>query len=153
MTQQQYDLFALIEDPPPPIPHPDGHGYIPAWIAEQIHEDRPSNGGSPLARFHACPNCQAIVLTGLDGHIIADMVTVDPTPLSRQGEAACILIGRETYTVWRVINGYEITDRRGPRIRQRGHAPIVPAHQCGARFPGFIAPPALPSDTDAPPPF
>lgn len=108
---------------------------LPAWIREQLQAATwPTRRA---ARFHRCPDCNAIVLTGLDGDNCAFTSTTDPTPITRQLEIACLLAGRRTYTAWRAPNGYELTYRHPSTPEQQ---PILPEHRCGARFPGFLTP-------------
>lgn len=109
------------------------------------------------ASRHRCPSCRASVLSAVDGDLCASSVTVDPTPLTPEGELACKLSGRLTYRL-RIREGRAQLDDRDPVWT--GAAPagatIVPAHFCGARFPGTIEhllPAARTIDRTAPPPF
>jgi|GEM_PF-3096392 len=110
---------------------------LPAWVREQL-----AIAAWPISRkahFERCPNCNALILRGLDHDVCAINVTVDPTPITRHLEVACIIAGRPTYTPWKVPGGYELT-RRDPFFDTDTPRPILPAHQCGARFPGFLTP-------------
>lgn len=143
MTQATLDLHI-------PIPHPTEPGYLPTWIADQLNGRTP-NTGHRTARFHACHRCTAIVITGLDDHVMATTVTADPTPLDTPAIRACQLINRRLYTAWRRTTGYELTP-----YTPTAHQPTIPAHHCGARFPTFLEH-AIPLPTDhpseEPPPF
>jgi hypothetical protein len=105
--------------------------------------------------FTTCRKCEAIILHGLDADILAEEVRADPTPLNPQQEAACILTNRPTYQIQ--ISGEEakIISRqlRWQPLGQPPRRPIIPAHQCGARFPGFIIEPLQQHDPIKQPPF
>lgn len=125
-----------LPDTAPPIPHPNG-GRLPTPIAEQIHENRASTRRT--ARFHRCRRCGAIVLTGLDGDVLAWTATADPTPINAQAELAVLLLLQRTYRVDHTREGYHLTYRHPAH---RGPGTVLPAHACGRRFPGFLTPPA-----------
>lgn len=110
------------------------------WLKQQLET---KTGGFRAARWDRCTTCNELTLHGMDADICAGMVIVDPTPLSPLQELACFTIGRETFTLKPREKGYELSDRRpaylyGPRPPDHGSKTIVPAHRCGARFPGFI---------------
>lgn len=144
----------LFDLPPERIPHPNGNGYLPDWLVGEIHASP-----GPRFRTHAtwtrCPRCQAIILTGLDDPVIADAATVDPSPLTALQELICALENRPTYLL--VLMG--ATGRIVARHKWQhpagtaGKHPVVPAHNCKHRFPGFIPPPAPERPTHDHPPF
>ncbi|MHC6592409.1 hypothetical protein [Arthrobacter sp. C152] len=122
------------------------------WL-KQLLETK--TGGFRAARWQRCPTCDQITLHGMDADIAAGMATVDPTPLSPLQELACFIVGRDTYVLKPREKGYELSDRSGaylygPRPPDHGSKTIVPAHQCGARFPGFIPRPNNQETTNEP---
>lgn len=120
--------------------HPvDPDGYLPAWVADQLQANKP-NSARRLAAYHHCHKCQAIVLTGLDHDVAAFTATVDPTPLDPRLELAAVLTGRRTYAAWPAAGGYHLEVRDEVTMEDHTH-PALPAHRCGARFPGFLEPP------------
>lgn len=134
----------------PGLDHPDG-GKLPDWIAVQLDENGTSKRHKRKAEFHYCQRCMAIVLTGLDDDRAAMTATVDPTPLSPAEETAVLLAGRRTYDA-DVSQSRTNLDPRD-RMHMDRRQPVVPAHQCGARFPGFITPPRREDPANAPIPF
>jgi hypothetical protein len=127
------------------------------WL-KQLLETK--TGGFRAAHWERCRNCDQLTLHGMDADIAAGMVTADPTPLSPLQELACIIVSRETYTLSpkKDSGAYELSDRQaahrwGPRPPNHNGRLIVPAHQCGARFPGFIPRPATKETTNEHPPF
>jgi hypothetical protein len=143
----------LFDLPPDPIPHPDG-GRIPDWIAAQIHA---SNGPAyrTTATWCRCPNCQEIILTGLDAHILAAAAQTDPTPLNPVQELLCALNHRATYRIHQTGTTFRIQarDKYQPPAGTPGKPPIVPAHVCYHRHPGFLTPPHTERTHHATPPF
>lgn len=131
-------LFPAGDTPAPRMPHPDGVGYMPAWIADQIQAD--THTARRTAQYQTCPKCQEITLTGLDHDTAAFTAIVDPTPLTPTTELACIIQARRTYTAWRTTNGYQLELRDHVTMSDLTH-PVLPRHQCGQRFPGFLEPP------------
>lgn len=119
--------------------HPDG-GQLPDWITEQLQANK-TNGGSRLAKYHRCRKCKEIVLTGLTHDTCAWTATADPTPLNRKTELAAILTNRQTFQapLDKALGGYRL-DYRYPGSTWTKH-PVIPAHKCGHRFPGFLEPP------------
>ena len=111
------------------------------------------------ARWQRCPNCNQITLHGMDADLAAGMATADPTPLTEQQELACIIAHRPTYTLTTRGTTHELNDRTaahtyGPRPSNHKGRTIIPAHQCGARFPGFIPQPhTTPEAPNDQPPF
>lgn len=135
-----------------PDPHPSGTGWLPQWVTDQIHTP------APLARravFTTCRHCQEIIIHGLDADLLAEEVRADPTPLTTPQEVACILAGRPTYQIQITNQDLKIIDRQArwqvPGTKPR--RPIIPKHQCGARFPGFIIPPLQQQEPQQQPPF
>ena len=139
---------------PEPIEHPTRRGRLPDWIATQLHADHGPSAAGRAAKFHYCRRCSAIVLSGLDDDWMASMATADPTPIDRTAETGCIIIGRKTYAAWRTATGYDLTHRDPHYLDTPRTAHLLPAHRCGARFPGFITPPAVDQlDPNRPPPY
>lgn len=127
------------------------------WL-KQLLETK--TGGFRAATWQRCRNCNELTLHGMDADICAEMVTADPTPLNPQQELACFIIGRPTFTLTPRAGStsYELSDRRtayryGPRPPDHGSRTIIPAHQCGARFPGFIKRPTTKETQGHEPPF
>ena len=125
------------------------------WLKQLLEQ---KTGGFRAARWGRCPTCNELTLHGMDADLTAGMATVDPTPLSPLQELACFITERETYSLKDRGNSYELNDRRGaylygPRPPNHHNKTIVPEHQCGARFPGFIPRPATKETTNAHPPF
>jgi len=156
-TTEQLTLELDIDLPEPPTDphgpaHPDG-GKLPAWVTDQLHANRKSARWKRTAEFHRCRKCDAIVISGLDDERCAFKATVDPTPLDPRQETATLIAGRKTYDAR--IAGTTITlDRRDQdHMSRTGRDTVVPAHQCGARWPGFITPPHHGKAHHAPIPF
>lgn len=150
MTEQ----LALFGDPTPAEPIPahieraELNGMLDALFSTGRMFTR-------KASRHRCPRCGASVLSAVDGDLAAEQVTVDPTPLDHADELACKIADRPTYRL-RIREGRAQLDDRD---RVTGPAPdgatIVPAHRCGARFPGalkLLDPPDT-GHPDDPPPF
>lgn len=136
---------------PPPLTrnqqHPTG-GQLPAWITDQLDEDRRSPGAT-TARFHRCHRCKEIVLTGLDATVLAMTATADPTPLTPTTEKAMIMMERETYHARPAADGYRLVWRFPANQPDRpAVGAVIPAHHCGRRLPGFIHPPITDTDPD-----
>lgn len=151
ITRPESPLFDI---PLPPIPHPTKPGNLPSWISDQLHDSHPSD--RRVARFHYCRKCGDIVITGLNDDWCAYTVTADPTPINRPTEIACIILARPTFNAWpaSTSSGWEL-ERRNPRLLPTNRHPIVPAHICGRRFPGFLSEPEVVggSDPDQAPPY
>jgi hypothetical protein len=125
------------------------------WM-KQLLETK--TGGFRAARWQRCPTCDQLTLHGMDADVCAGMATADPTPLSPQQELACFIVGRPTYTLKPREKGYELSDRRcdylwGPRPPDHRSKTVIPAHKCGARFPGFIQQPTTQETHNGQPPF
>lgn len=81
-----------------------------------------------------CHTCKTLILTGLDEDLCASDVKVDPTPLSRLGEALALLGGRPTYELRR--HGLTaLALWRRDRWQISGRTPgitfdVVAAHSC-----------------------
>lgn len=125
------------------------------WL-KQLLEDK--TGGFRAARWERCTTCKELTLHGMDADMCAGMVTADPTPLSELQELACIIVGRPTFTLKARGTSYELNDRRdahkyGPRPPTHNGRVVIPAHQCGARFPGFIQRPTTKETHNGQPDF
>lgn len=147
---------SLFELPPDPIPHPEGEGYLPEWLAAEIRAGH-GNAYRTIAVWTRCLRCAAIILTGLDDPCIAANAAVDPTPLTPVQELICTLEYRPTYRLHLQGTGARIQHRdqwngRTP-AGTKGKPPVVPSHRCDHRFPGFIVPPATERQTSGKPPF
>lgn len=132
-------LFDLPADPrPDPGPTPvlarrEERGAIDAMFAQGRAFVRKASLGP-------CPSCRQPVLTGVDADMVGIPVTVDPTPLTPQEELAATMAGRTTYSLRISPDRAEIDDRDRYAICKPHPTgrPIVPAHQCGARFPSHL---------------
>lgn len=130
-------LFAL---PAPRQPHPDG-GWLPQWLNEEIAKQHPPNQRIQ-ATWTRCPKCAHIILTGLDDPCLGQAAAVDPTPLDPYGELACAILHVPTYRLHHYGTTARIT-RRTVWDKPAGApntSPVVPAHRCHRRFPGFTIP-------------
>lgn len=141
----------LFELPPEPIPHPAG-GWLPEWLAAEIRAGH-GNAYRTYAVWTRCRKCDAIILTGLDDPVIAASAAVDPTPLTPVQELICALEHRATYRLMLAGSGARIQWRDKWQPPAGGDPPVVPAHKCAHRFPGFLVPPAIERPTDGKPPF
>jgi hypothetical protein len=141
----------LFELPPDRIPHPDG-GWLPDWLAAEIHASE-----GPRYRTQAiwcrCSRCEEIILAGLDDPCVAANATVDPTPLTPLQELICALEHRRTYRFHQAGTGGRIQTRDKWQPPAGGDPPVIPAHKCGHRFPGFVIPPAPERTSNDKPPF
>jgi hypothetical protein len=135
---------ALFDLPPEPFPHPSGEGVLPLWLAEELRAENP-NRYLTKATWTRCRKCKAIVQTGLDDPVIASPAMIDPTPLTPLQDLTCALTHRTTYRLFQAGTETRISHRdqfnRHHPAGEAGQPPIVPAHRCGARFPGFTIPP------------
>lgn len=125
------------------------------WLKQLLEA---KTGGFRAARWQRCPGCDQLTLHGMDADLCAGMVTADPTPLSEHQELACIITGRPTFTLKPRGTSYELSDRDGahkygPRPPNHSGKTIIPAHLCGARFPGFIPRPVTKETTNHEPGF
>ena len=134
------------------IPAPAKKPGMDDWLKTQLEN---KTGGFRAARWGRCPGCQELTLHGMDADLCAGMVTADPTPLSPQQEHACMIVGRPTFALKPRGTSYELSDRRGAYLYgsrppdHRGKT-VIPAHQCGARFPGFIPRPTKETTSEHP---
>lgn len=112
---------------------------MPAHVVEHLiaigRMDR--DGISRRARPHACPNCHALTIVGLDHDRSALTVRADPSPLSPAGELIALLTGRPTYSLHPHGNRYEINPRSQWAITSTPagtltSCDVVAAHQCHA---------------------
>lgn len=136
-----------------PEPHPTGTGYLPQYVTEQLRAERQPI--SRQAKYRYCPKCGAIVLRGLDDDYCAVDAVADPTPLTARLEYACYLVGRTTYNAITRGDTFELGARvlRWVRAPELLSWPVLPAHRCGATFPGCIVPAAAAPDYNTDPPF
>lgn len=113
---------------------------MPKWLVRALEI---KTGGFRGAHWERCRNCRQIILEGLDADIAALTVQADPTPINPRQETACHLTARPTYTVTMTSRRIELDRRDQWSIGEPSPSfPILPAHKCGARFPGFLLPPA-----------
>lgn len=145
-TKTTPTLPGLEAEPKRNQQHPDG-GWLPAWITEQLRANK-AHAAARVAKYRRCRKCKEIVLTGLSHDTCAWTVTADPTPLNRKTELAAILTNRQTFQAPKenttVEPGYRL-DYRHPGSTWTDRTPVLPEHRCGARFPGFLEPPAQPN--------
>lgn len=106
-----------------------------------------------------CPRCAAPTLHDtLDG----DRLRLDPTPLTPQLEAACLILARPTYEARITFTG----EIRITKIRTgygktffpnqlRENDIVLPIHECGKQLADILEPPQTKTgiDPDGPPPF
>lgn len=74
-----------------------------------------------------CPDCGRATLVGPDADVCAITARVDPTPLTRDQELACVLLRRPVYD----LDAGRLYDRTPAAVV---HAPTVnphPGHVCG----------------------
>lgn len=95
-----------------------------------------TDGGGHGRKTHpARHRCGAPVLTGLDADRAALQVTVDPAPLTAIGEAAALILGRQTYELHTAGDRQELDYRDRHRITARPanleKSHVVQAHECG----------------------
>lgn len=95
-------------------------------------------GATRAAATHACPQCNAVVLRGLDADVAALPVVTDPHPLTVTGEVLALAGGRVTYDLtWR-SGRYELDPRNSGHIKRRPAGTqfhVVAGHQCGRQLP------------------
>jgi hypothetical protein len=109
---------------------------MPDWLRHVLEN---KTGGFRAARWQRCPQCDRITLHGMDADACAGMVTVDPTPITRHQEIWCALHARPTYQL-RIDPDRKITINDRPRysLGLECRNPVVPEHQCGSEYPGFL---------------
>lgn len=125
---------------------------MPEWLSRLLETKL---GGFRHARWQRCSKCDRITLHGMDADVLAGVVTVDPTPINRHQEIWCALHGRPTYSL-RIDADRKITISDRPRysLGLECRNPVVPEHQCGSEYPGFLALPDKGSGaTGQDPPF
>lgn len=146
----------LFDLPAGQIPHPSGEGVLPSWLAEELRLERP-NRYLPGATWTRCGKCGEIVQTGIDDPVMGEQAMVDPTPLTPLQDLTCAMTGRTTYRLFQAGTVTRISARdqftRHHPAGAEGQPPIVPAHRCGARFPGFTIPPEPERHDHDHPPF
>lgn len=109
------------------------------------------SGNSDRARIRRCERCGVKVIVGLDDTLAAFRAVADLTPLSRQGEAVALLLGRTTY---RLHTAPRPTLRRRDRfqIASRDWAgTVVPEHRCGQPLDRMPDPKPKPTTTEGVP--
>jgi hypothetical protein len=76
-------------------------------------------GAGRQARATKCRDCHAAVIRGLTAFPMAVSVDADPHPLTQQGEAVCLILGRATFELRYLLGGtYDLDDR--DRWRRKG---------------------------------
>ena len=110
---------------------------VPRWM--QAHLERcgrwDSDRVSRKAAVRRCPGCRRTIWQGLDANLAAMVARCDVWPLSRQGEAAALVIGLRTYSLrWNfeyatidLRTSYEI---RAPREAGRSRFDVLAQHDC-----------------------
>lgn len=87
-------------------------------------------------RADACPRCQRMIVTGLDGDVAAMLAVADPEPLDALGELRALLDGCETYEARQALGGRLELDHRD-QWRVEGNPPgsfagdVLAGHRCG----------------------
>jgi hypothetical protein len=118
----------------------------PLWVKQMLMESgrMTSRGTTRKAQVRRCGGCGRVILSGLDGDVLAFDVDVDPTPLSEAGEEATVASGRVSY-------GLSTVGRPDLNWRGRWHVGkpagfgrvVLAQHVCGEPVPrGWRAPPA-----------
>lgn len=103
------------------------------WLLQLLET---KTGGFRGARFRRCRHCQAWTLHGPDADTAGIMATVDPTPLTPDQEFHAAMRCRRTYTIRKNGKGWHIHDRDPYAVaRTETILTVVPAHQCGHRYP------------------
>ncbi|UXE04797.1 hypothetical protein QEH44_gp61 [Arthrobacter phage Shambre1] len=129
-------------------------GGMPDWLKTALET---KTGGFRKARWQRCTNCGELTIHGMDADICAGMVTVDPTPLTRQQEIWCAIHGRRTYRL--TIDpdrSITIWDRPRYSLGKESDRPVVPEHECGMRYGVWLELPDKAGHTktvNEPPPF
>lgn len=110
---------------------------VAAIINTRTGQDHQTAGASDRARWQRCPDCRAWTLVGLDDHVAAITVRVDPGPLTIRDEARVLLAGRGTYTLRPVGHRLVIRHRDRWQIagRPAGVDHVVAAHSCADYHP------------------
>lgn len=102
---------------------------------------RPTTEKLPV-KTRRCPICRATIVTGLDEGVGPDIATVDPHPLTIEGELLALVAGRATYGI---SEGFELGYRDTWRIQHlppepRGYT-VHATHKCGTPpFPHYPLP-------------
>lgn len=110
------------------IPDERLHAMITARSAQD-----PGSGNTDRARVRRCDRCGVKTIVGLDDTVAAFRAVADITPLSRQGEAVALLLGRTTY---RLQLAPHWALRRRDRWQIASSPPdadvvVIPEHRCG----------------------
>lgn len=101
-------------------------------------------GGFRAAKWNRCNHCNRIVLTGINDDTCAATVTADPTPLTPQQEIECLLTHRPTISATPHGKTYDLHHRDADLISDHPantptlYGTVLPTHQCGNRYPGFL---------------
>jgi hypothetical protein len=144
----------LFDLPTNPALKPAAGGPMPAWLVRLLET---TTGGFRASRWDRCRSCGQLIIRGLDGDVAAFEATADPTPITEGQETLCARIGRWTYALTMNSRRIELDRRDKWSIgRPSPDRPIIPAHNCRGRFPGFLQPPAGPTPgakNDGQPPF
>lgn len=91
-----------------------------------------TDGISRKARFRRCPWCYAITLQGLTADVAGVPVVCENIDLDLLAEAAVVLTGGRTYTVYELPGAIHINPRFAENMRAAAqNRPVVRAHTCG----------------------
>lgn len=97
------------------------------------------DGISRRATARHCPTCGLVILAGLDDDVAARPARTDPTPLSRLGEVAALILGRTTYQLRWLAGRYQLDSRETWTIRAHpagtGPGDVLAEHVCGSALP------------------
>ena len=111
------------------------------WLLQLLEN---KTGGFRAARWNRCRHCNEIVLTGINDDQCAGTITADPTPLTAAQELECLLAGRDTVSATPHGRTYDLHRRDDDLISNHPagggttFGTVIPAHQCGNRYPGFF---------------
>jgi len=112
------------------------------WLKNLVES---KTGGFRAAKWERCHHCNQITLTGINDDICAWTITVDPTPLTPQQELECLLSLRDTASATPHGKTYDLHHRDADMISDypaggpNTYGTVLPNHQCGNRYPGFLA--------------
>jgi hypothetical protein len=116
-----HSLFDLPAAPKraPTTDRPTTDG-MPEWLKRRLEGAGlmdPGTGATRRARAARCPTCRRPVMRGIDRDWGGLSIDCDPTPLSPEGEAIAIYVGRRTYELRWLGDRYEIDRRDASGIR------------------------------------
>lgn len=99
--------------------------------AAYIMTYRPTTEKLPV-KTRRCPTCRQPIVTGFDDAVGPTVATVDPHPLTLEGELLALVAGRATYGI---SEGFELGYRDAWRIEHlppepRGYT-VHATHKCG----------------------